>query len=362
MRTWLLAIFIAVAFPLLATAADAWVGQKVFWKDGAKAKVGNQEIDIQKVPFPAIVENVDGDWLWLGRAWVRKTDVMLTQQALDEYNDRIRRNPKVAESFRVRASIWKSNGDLDNALKDCNEAIRLDPKSATGYGQRGDVYYAQGEFDPAIADYSEAIRLDPARVTLWASRGAAWYRQGSPAKAVEDLSQAIQLDPSDISSYINRGSAYLNQGQVDKALEDYESALRIDPKYPPAFHGRALVWERKHEYDKALADFAAILRLNPQDLGGLNGLAWLLATCSDAKVRDGAQAVRSATTLCELSNWKDPNSLDTLAVACAEAGDFASATKWEKQAIELADKTQIKELTDRLELFQSGKPFHEPAM
>ena len=54
-----------------------WIGQKVFCKPDAKAKVGNQLVKIELLTFPSEVEAVNGDWLWLGRAWVRKHDVML---------------------------------------------------------------------------------------------------------------------------------------------------------------------------------------------------------------------------------------------------------------------------------------------
>ena len=55
---------------------------------GDKESVGDEEIDIEKVPFPATVQGSDGEWLWLGEAWVRKADLMLTPEALEYYTDR----------------------------------------------------------------------------------------------------------------------------------------------------------------------------------------------------------------------------------------------------------------------------------
>ena len=65
-------------------------------------------------------------------------------------------------------------------------------------------------------------------------------------------------------------------------------------------------------------------------------LARILATCNDNDVRDGNRAVQEAILACELTQWSDPDCLDTLAAAYAEAGDYQSAVQWQTKAIVLA--------------------------
>jgi tetratricopeptide (TPR) repeat protein len=76
---------------------------------------------------------------------------------------------------------------------------------------------------------------------------------------------------------------------------------------------------------------------NKKDLGPLvqahEMRAWLRATSRDESVRNGKQALSDAKAACKLSHNSDPNSLDTLAAAYAEVGDFASAIDAEDRAI-----------------------------
>ena len=85
----------------------------------------------------------------------------------------------------------------------------------------------------------------------------------------------------------------------------------------------------------------------------MNGRAWFRATCPVATYRDGAQAVAAATRACELTGWKEPGLLDTLAAAYAESGDFDSAVKWQAKAIELeTDAKEKAEFGARLKLYK----------
>ena len=86
----------------------------------------------------------------------------------------------------------------------------------------------------------------------------------------------------------------------------------------------------------------------------------IMAACPEAKFRDGKRAVEFATRACELTKWKNPSFLDTLAAAHAEAGDFDAAVTWQTRAIELlTDERQKDDYRSRLVLYQAKKPYRE---
>jgi len=113
---------------------------------------------------------------------------------------------------------------------------------------------------------------------------------------------------------------------------------------------------------EAIRHYGQLVRQNSASLEVRNNLAWLLATCPDANLRNGTEAVQLAEAVCHVAGNK-PLFLDTLAAAYAEAGRFAEATKAIQKAIALAEAAEatnsIADFRQHLELFQSGKAFHQ---
>jgi Flp pilus assembly protein TadD len=100
---------------------------------------------------------------------------------------------------------------------------------------------------------------------------------------------------------------------------------------------------------EAIAEYEQALNVVPEDSVALNNLAWILATSSDASMRDGARAVTLAVKAVQASGGIDPNFLRTLAAARAEVGQFAEAVATAETAKALAGMQSKPELTSRLE-------------
>ena len=58
---------------------------------------------------------------------------------------------------------------------------------------------------------------------------------------------------------------------------------------------------------------------------------------------------------CELTRWKKADCLDALSAACAEAGDYPSAVKWQTLALKLLPRTEKK----LLRLYLARKAMYE---
>ena len=84
-------------------SAEEWLGKEVFWKHSAVSKDGSKAVNkLDHLDYPSIVKEVNGDWLFLGTVWTRKTDCMQAQAALDYYDKAIGIDPKNAVAYRNR--------------------------------------------------------------------------------------------------------------------------------------------------------------------------------------------------------------------------------------------------------------------
>jgi len=175
-------------------------------------------------------------------------------------------------------------------------------------------------------------------------------------KQVDDDTQAIRVDPKDAAAYNDRAVTYGQLHQFDKALADYTESLKITPD-SGTYGNRANLYAQNKDYASAVADYTKAIQIVPNDSDAFEGLAEILATCPDAKVRDGQKALAAATKANDLSHGNDPMVLRTLAAACAETGDFDNAVKWETKYASAFDLPPDHD--PRLALYKAHQPYHD---
>lgn len=270
-----------------------------------------------------------------------------------------------AVDYNNRGSEWNNKGEYDKAIADLNQALTLDPNLKNAYNNRAYARVKKGEYNKAIADCNEAIRLDPNYAMPYNNRAWAWINKGEYDKAIADCNEAIRLNPTLALAYYNRGDAWTKKDEYDKAIADFNQTLRINPKGADAYTFRGNAWKKKGEYDKSIADYNQALAVDPNYTDAYDALAWLQATCPDAKYRDAKRAFENANKAYQLDGGQSWGYIDTLAAAYAENGDFDAAKEWEEKAIALAatDKSvedkDKQRMRDCLELYRQKKPYRQ---
>jgi tetratricopeptide (TPR) repeat protein len=187
--------------------------------------------------------------------------------------------------------------------------------------------------------------------------------KGNPDGAIASCKEAIRLDPKYVHAHHNLGHALQLKGDLAGAISSYREAIRLDPRYVHAHSNLGSALQAKGDVHGALACYKEALRIDPKHAFAHNNIASLLATGSDG-VRDGRRAVEHATRACELTGWKHFATLDTLASAYAEAGEFDKAVEFQSKALSLPTFPKAKEAVGRrrLDLYSQRTPYRDPAL
>ena len=145
---------------------------------------------------------------------------------------------------------------------------------------------------------------------------------------------AVAVRPQSAPALMCLGLGYAFLGEHDQAIACYRKSIELDPKYGRAHSGLGLALWKQGKLDEAIASYRKAIELDPEDAHAHNNLAWLLATCPEAKFRDAKRAVELAKRAVELNrqegdNWK------TLGVAHYRAGSWKDAVAGLEKSMEL---------------------------
>jgi len=216
----------------------------------------------------------------------------------------------------------------------------------------------------SVALFSHAVGVTENNALAHLNLGIALYEEKRLDDAIVELERAIELQPT-IDAHNNLGAVLISKGRVDEALAQFYIALKLRPDNPKVHYNLATARSRKGDTAAAIAEYETALRLKPDYVEAENNLAWILATSPEPSLLNGPRALGLAREAARLSDYNDPNILDTLAAASAETGQFAEAIKVAEQAMQLATAQTNAVLGHavrlRIEGYRAGKPFHEGA-
>jgi tetratricopeptide (TPR) repeat protein len=239
----------------------------------------------------------------------------------------------------VQTSYWKNSNTL------WTHTLAVTRENDVAHNNLGFLFLRRGELDEAISQFQTALNIRSRNAETHYNLGAALIhnnlgnalaRKQFSDEAIAHFQEAVKLRPDYADAYYNFGSVLFQQGRVDEAMTQWKKALAIQPLDAEIHRNLGGAFRKKGQLKLAIVEYEQALELVPDDTAALKGLAWLLATASDASIRDGAKAVELARQAVQLSNGSDPNSLRTFAAACAEAGRFSEAIAAAEQAMEIA--------------------------
>jgi tetratricopeptide (TPR) repeat protein len=274
-------------------------------------------------------------YLMLGCAFDEKGRI---EEAVACYQEALRIDARFIGSYYQLGLDLEKQGRLEEAAQCLARYVGHEPQGTVGIGRDstpGTAHYhlgrilgRQGKLPEAVGYLTKGAEVNPSHPGVRSLLGLFLAEQGKPAQALPNLRRAVELNPSDVEYRCNFAYALYSVGQTDAAAEQYAESLRLNPDWPEA----------------------------------VNRAAWNLATSAAASERNGPAALRRAQQVCQATGYRNPEFLDTLAAAYAEAGNYDQAVATARKAQTLASATlpeRNEQIRQRLRLYENRRPFHQ---
>lgn len=175
-------------------------------------------------------------------------------------NQALKREPRSAESFELRARVYRDWGELDGALGDARRAIFFAPSSATAQNTLGTVLYVLHRNDEADRAFRAALALDP--TAGWAASNLCYLAltEGDEGRAVTECERALSIDPALVPARHNLALTHAAAGRLDDARREFEGAGPA----AQAHYNVGIIHLARREYERAVEAFDAALRESPK--------------------------------------------------------------------------------------------------
>lgn len=252
---------------------------------------------------------------------------------------------------------WKNGVTLfTHAAKSTNN-------NSIAYCELGHALNEQGKRDEAIIHFNNALKINPYYGEAHYELGVTLEAQGNSTEASKQYLEALRINPNHVKAHNSMGIILAKQGNFKDSVYHYKKALQIDPKYPAAYYNLGKIFSAQGKIEDAIFYYQEALYYSSNMTQALYNLSWILATCEDGNYRNGAEAVKLAEKLCQMTKYKQPLALDALAAAYAETGKFDAAVLTAQKGLNLVlhhgPEELALELRKRLELYQAKHSYRQ---
>ena len=230
----------------------------------------------------------------------------------------------------------------------------------------GCAIYDKADYEQAIKYFNKTLQLDPNYFDAFEGLASAYLSEEKITEAIEYCNKVISLNPKASRAYYIyyiKGLALYHQNLFEQAIANFQKSIEINPLFDKIYNDLATIYNRQGQIEKAVFYWNKAIQINPERPESLNNLAWLRATHPDKKYRNFAESIRLAEKANKITSYKQPDLLDTLAAAYADAGQFDKATSFAEKAVESAaaqgNNTLAETFKSRLRLYKMQQPFRD---
>jgi arylsulfatase A-like enzyme/TPR repeat protein len=243
-----------------------------------------------------------------------------------------------------------------------------DPKDLIGFHneyRKVNDLLLQNKLTEVRALGERLLKQRPRFYELYDALLATALKQKDYESAIRYGEKTIALKPGRFIHFF-LGVAYLHSQKNEAAARQFELALEairngetvsLD-EHAQVRNRLGLLRARQKKFDLAVVQFKESIKLNPNQPHILNALALALLLRPNRAPGDPSKALELAQQACELTQSKNPEYLNTLAIAYATGNNFSEAIETSEKALSLAqaqnDQARVTKLQKQLDVIKKA--------
>ncbi|MFC2090064.1 tetratricopeptide repeat protein [Bacteroidota bacterium] len=214
--------------------------------------------------------------LWKEREWYNTSDKQLQEaiylkstnkipEAINLFNDLIKRGVKHRESYYHLAEIYLNAGNKKAASQAIDNAIKADPRNIEALKLRISLAMEEEDYESSSQDCFSLLRRAPDEFSYYLISAEVVNAAGNFEKALEYAKIYTSVFPDSAAGYNVLGKVnYLNRKYLD-ALVSLNRALELDIAKPEYYYNRGRTYAATKTHKYAERDFSMALDLDPSN-------------------------------------------------------------------------------------------------
>ncbi len=190
------------------------------------------------------------------------------------------------------------------------------------------------------------------------AHGCALFTENRLDEAEQHFLKALKISPSFDTSIIHLARLYLKEGRFDEATAAYQELITRNRSSAELYYNLAMAFYMQEKYEDAIKSFNKSLEFNQNDPDTHKRMAITLLEAGNAN-----EALEHAKRACELTQYNDAESLDTLGMIYSAQAKFNEAKAAAQKAFSIAkfsgQEDLALEIQKRIKLYEARQPYRQ---
>ncbi|WP_138379644.1 XrtA/PEP-CTERM system TPR-repeat protein PrsT [Luteithermobacter gelatinilyticus] len=216
----------------------------------------------------------------LGAALIRQND---PEQGIKILEPLVDANKADSVAYALLGSAYMKLGQYEEGTRYYEKAVEAKPGESRLQTQLALSRLAVGDTSSAEAQLNEILANDPEASQAAVFLVLIALREGNYAKALEDAKRLSRQRPENPVGYNLQGTALAGLGKIEDAKKMFNKALEIKPDYHSANLNLAQLYINEGKRDQAREIYENVREMDKKNLGAILGLVRLAALDGNVK-------------------------------------------------------------------------------